>query len=163
MFGDKRTFLELFNARSSSLQADGGLSAAQKRQIDILEDFLAGLSNDQVQFEIDVVNFDMVITMQTGQKMSYVPFTLTDKDVRILGNSPENFDLNYDFRRQRLVELLAQELSVRAEAIAVMSAATEYLMQKERKAVAPVPAVVAAPAAPAAPAAASAPKVPQVS
>lgn len=159
MFGDKHTFLELFNARGSSLQADGSLSVAQKKQLDILEDFLAELSNDQVQFEIDVVNLDMVITMQSGQKMGYVPFTLTDKDVRILGHRQENFDLNHDFRRQRLMELLAQELSVRAEEIAVMSAATDYLMKKNEEAAAPAleaAAVVSAPVV-----VASVPKTPQ--
>lgn len=148
MFLTKPDFMTLFNAHSSPLQADGSLSDGQKQQLDELEDFLADLSSKDVSFGVDMLNLDMVISMQTATQMAYVPFTVTNDAIRVLGDRPEEFSLQHDFRRDRLVELLAKELSVRAVLMGTAMAAADYLASKEEQTATAAPIVATAPATP---------------
>jgi arginine deiminase len=148
MFLTKPDFMTLFNAHSSPLQADGSLSAGQKQQLDQLEDFLADLSNQDVSFGVDMLNLDMVITMQTATQMAYVPVTVTNDAIRVLGNRPEEFSLQHDFRRDRLVELLAKELGDRAVLMGTAAAAADYLASKEDQTATVAQVVATAPAIP---------------
>lgn len=133
MFFAKPNFMALFNAQASPLQADGSLSAGQKQQLDLLEGFLADLSKNHVTLGVDMMNLDMVITMQTATQMAYVPFTLTDSAVRILGRRPEEFSLEHEPRRDRLVVLLAEELGASAKRLGTAMAAADYLASKEQQ------------------------------
>lgn len=146
MFLNKPNFMALFKAHANPLEADGSLSAGQKQQLDLLENFLADLSNDHVSLDVDMMNLDLVITMQTATQMAYVPFTVTKDAVRILSRRPEEFSLQHDFRRDRLVVLLAQELGARAVVLGTAAAAADYLASKEDQVTVAAP-VVAAPAA----------------